>query len=106
MSELKMSMKLSEWIRENDIPNNRILEVLEYYESIKPLEFNNPDDVRLEVEEHGIRYVAYKYGLSEKELKEYHWRFKRRDANGKRREETPIVKTTEQGTVVYIFALD
>ena len=49
MSELKMSMKLSEWIRENDIPNNRILEVLEYYESIKPLEFNNPDDVRLEV---------------------------------------------------------
>ena len=82
-----MSMKLSEWIRENDIPNNRILEVLEYYESIKPLEFNNPDDVRLEVEEHGIRYVAYKYGLSEKELKEYHWRFKRRDANGKRREE-------------------
>ena len=87
MSELKMSMKLSEWIRENDIPNNRILEVLEYYESIKPLEFNNPDDVRLEVEEHGIRYVAYKYGLSEKELKEYHWRFKRRDANGKRREE-------------------
>ncbi|MEE0924636.1 MAG: hypothetical protein U0L35_02895, partial [Methanobrevibacter sp.] len=68
-----MSMKLSEWIRENDIPNNRILEVLEYYESIKPLEFNNPDDVRLEVEEHGIRYVAYKYGLSEKELKEYHW---------------------------------
>ena len=33
MSELKMSMKLSEWIRENDIPNNRILEVLEYYES-------------------------------------------------------------------------
>ena len=38
-------MKLSEWIRENDIPNNRILEVLEYYESIKPLEFNNPDDV-------------------------------------------------------------
>ena len=74
-----MSMKLSEWIRENDIPNNRILEVLEYYESIKPLEFNNPDDVRLEVEEHGIRYVAYKYGLSEKELKEYHWRFKRRN---------------------------
>ena len=87
MSELKMSMKLSEWIRENDIPNNRILEVLEYYESIK-------------------RYVAYKYGLSEKELKEYHWRFKRRDANGKRREETPIVKTNEQGTVVDIFALD
>ena len=72
-----MSMKLSEWIRENDIPNNRI-----------------------------IRYVAYKYGLSEKELKEYHWRFKRRDANGKRREETPIVKTNEQGTVVDIFALD
>ena len=85
MSELKMSMKLSEWIRENDIPNNRILEVLEYYESIKPLEFNNPDDVRLEVEEHGIRYVAYKYGLSEKELKEYHWRFKRRMEKGEKR---------------------
>ena len=99
-------MKLSEWIKTNNIPNNKILTVLEYYESIEPIEFNDPEDVKKEVEEHGIRYVAHKYGVGEKELKEYHWRFKRRDANGKRREETPIVKTNEQGTVVDIFALD
>ena len=106
MTKLGMGIKLSEWIKENDIPNNRILEVLEYYEDIEPLEFNDPDDVKREVEEHGLRFVAYKYGLSEKELKEYHWRFKKRDAKGKRREETPIVKKHEQGTVVDIFALD
>ena len=62
-------MKLSEWIKANNIPNNRILKVLEYYESIK----------------------------------EYGWRFKKRDEKGKKREETPIIKTNEQKPLVDIF---
>ena len=37
-------MKLSEWIKANNIPNNRILKVLEYYESIDPISFNDPED--------------------------------------------------------------
>ena len=69
-------MKLSEWIKANNIPNNRILKVLEYYESIDP---------------------------REKELKEYGWRFKKRDEKGKKREETPIIKTNEQKPLVDIF---
>ena len=72
-------MKLSEWIKANNIPNNRILKVLEYYESIN------------------------KYGVREKELKEYGWRFKKRDDKGKKREETPIIKTNEQKPLVDIF---
>ena len=64
-------MKLSEWIKLNNIPNNRILKVLEYYESIEPISFNDPEDVKAEVEEHGLRWVANKYGVREKELKEY-----------------------------------
>ena len=50
-------MKLSEWIKANNIPNNRILKVLEYYESIDPITFNDPEDVKSEVEEHGLRWV-------------------------------------------------
>ena len=96
-------MKLSEWIKLNNIPNNRILEVLEEYEDLKPMEFNDPKDIKAEVEEHGIRFVAYKYGVSEKDLKEYGWRFKRRDDKGKKREETPIIKTDEQKPLVDIF---
>ena len=53
-------MKLSEWIKANNIPNNRILKVLEYYESIDPITFNDPEDVKSEVEEHGLRWVANK----------------------------------------------
>ena len=78
-------MKLSEWIKANNIPNNRILKVLEYYES------------------NGLRWVANKYGVREKELKEYGWRFKKRDEKGKKREETPIIKTNEQKPLVDIF---
>jgi len=99
-------MKLSDWIKSNNIPNNKILTVLEYYESIEPIEFNDPEDVKREVEEHGIRYVAHKYGVGEKELKEYHWRFKKRDDKGKKREETPIIKTDEQKPLVDIFGDD
>ena len=40
---------------------------------------------------------------SEKELKEYGWRFKKRDDKGKKREETPIIKTNEQKPLVDIF---
>ena len=64
-------MKLSEWIKINNIPNNRILKVLEDYENIEPIRFNEPEDVKREVEENGLRWVANKYGVSEKELKEY-----------------------------------
>ncbi|WP_297979215.1 hypothetical protein [uncultured Methanobrevibacter sp.] len=96
-------MELSEWIKLNNIPNNRILKILEEYEQIKAIEFNDPEDVQKEVEEHGLRYVAYKYNVGEKELKEYGWRFKKRDKDGKRREETPIVKTDEQKPLVDIF---
>ena len=96
-------MKLSEWIKANNIPNNRIIEVLEFYESIDPIEFNSPEDIKHEVEEHGLRYVANKYKVSEKALKEYGWRFKKRDAKGKKREETPIVKHDEQKPLVDIF---
>ena len=64
-------MKLSEWIKLNNIPNNRILKILEYYESVEPITFNDPEDVKAEVEEHGLRWVANKYGVREKELKEY-----------------------------------
>ena len=38
-----------------------------------------------------------------KELKEYGWRFKKRDEKGKKREETPIIKTNEQKPLVDIF---
>ena len=72
-------MKLSEWIKINNIPNNRILKVLEDYENIEPIRFNEPEDVKREVEENGLRWVANKYGVSEKELKEYGWRFRKRD---------------------------
>ena len=95
-------MKLSEWIKINNIPNNRILKVLEDYENIEPIRFNEPEDVKREVEENGLRWVANKYGVSEKELKEYGWRFRKRDAKGKRREETPIIKTEEQKPLVDI----
>ena len=65
-------MKLSEWIKLNNIPNNRILKLLEEYENIEPIRFNNPEDVKAEVEENGLRWVANKYGVSEKDLmKEY-----------------------------------
>lgn len=96
-------MKLSEWIKLNNIPNNRILKILEYYESLEPISFNDPEDVKAEVEEHGLRWVANKYGVREKELKEYGWRFKKRDEKGKKREETPIIKTNEQKPLVDIF---
>lgn len=96
-------MKLSEWIIINKIPNNKILTILEEYENIEAIEFNDPEDVKAEVEEHGLRYVAHKYGVNEKELKEYGWRFKKRDAKGKKREETPIIKTDEQKPLVDIF---
>ncbi|AMK15717.1 hypothetical protein [Methanobrevibacter olleyae] len=96
-------MKLSKWIKLNNIPNNRILKILEDYEKIEPISFNNPEDVKAEVEGHGLRWVANKYGVSEKELKEYGWRFKKRDVNGKRRKETPIIKTDEQKPLVDIF---
>ena len=96
-------MKLSEWIKLNNIPNNRILKILEYYESIDPISFNDPEDVKAEVEVHGLRWVANKYGVREKELKEYGWRFKKRDDKGKKREETPIIKTNEQKPLVDIF---
>ena len=96
-------MKLSEWIKINNIPNNRILKVLEDYENIEPIRFKEPEDVKREVEENGLRWVANKYGVSEKELKEYGWRFRKRDAKGKRREETPIIKTDEQKPLVDIF---
>ena len=33
---------------------------------------------------------------------EYGWRFRKRDAKGKRREETPIIKTDEQKPLVDI----
>ena len=99
-------MKLSEWIKLNNIPNNRILAILEEYENLDAIEFNNPEDVQAEVEEHGLRYVAHKYGVTEKALREYGWRFKRRDAKGKRREETPIIKTDEQKPLVDIFGDD
>ena len=96
-------MKLSEWIKINNIPNNRILKVLEDYENIEPIRFNEPEDVKREVEENGLRWVANKYGVSEKELKEYGWRFRKRDEKGKKREETPIIKTDEQKPLVDIF---
>lgn len=96
-------MKLSEWIILNNIPNNKILTILEEYENIEAIEFNDPEDVKAEVEEHGLRYVAHKYGVGEKELKEYGWRFKKRDDKGKKREETPIIKTDEQKPLVDIF---
>ena len=59
-------MKLSEWIKLNNIPNNRILTILEEYENIEPISFNDPEDVKAEVEEHGLRLVANRYGVSEK----------------------------------------
>ena len=96
-------MKLSEWIKLNNIPNNRILTILEEYENMEPISFNDPEDVKREVEENGLRWVANKYGISEKVLKEYGWRFKKRDEKGKRREETPIIKTDEQKPLVDIF---
>ena len=96
-------MKLSEWIKINNIPNNRILKVLEDYENIEPIRFNEHEEVKRKVEENGLRWVANKYGVSEKELKEYGWRFRKRDAKGKRREETPIIKTDEQKPLVDIF---
>ena len=96
-------MKLSEWIKLNNIPNNRILQILEDWENIEPIDFNDPEDVKAEVEEHGLRWVANKYQVSEKDLKEYGWRFRKRDDKGKRREETPIIKTDEQKPLVDIF---
>ena len=96
-------MKLSEWIKINNIPNNRILKVLEDYENIEPIRFNEPEDVKREVEENGLRWVANKDGVSEKELKEYGWRFRKRNSKSKRREETPIIKTDEQKPLVDIF---
>ncbi len=62
-------MKLSEWIKANNIPNNRILKVLEYYESIDPISFNDPEDVKAEVEEHGLRWVKKKTEFVKKNLR-------------------------------------
>ena len=82
---------LYEYCINNNLSKDQILAVLKEYDSTKKFETNNVEDVQREVQEKGPSYVSSKYGVKSDLLKQYPgFRFKKRDKDGKKRQEQTI----------------